>query len=182
MAFQGIDVRGTGDRLVFRVLLLDGTGAVVTTGTTNLKLYELQSDGTLKSYDFNDNTFNITALTTENQTLTHRQGNNSTTNTGLWTYALTIVSGFTVGNVYIAYVSNSNASPAIQGREWQYGNEQGDCTVTAARLNVNVEAINTDTTAADNLDAALSTANGIDVNMGQSTPGIPSADTTGEAL
>lgn len=121
MAFQGIDVRQTGDRLVFRASLKDSSGAVVSTGTTNLRLYELQNDGTLKSYDWNDNTFKTTALTTENQTMTHRTGNNATTNTGLWTYALTTLTGFTAGNIYFAQVSNSGASPTEQEREFQFG-------------------------------------------------------------
>ena len=182
MATQGIDVRQTSGQIVFRVLLVDNAGAIVTTGTTNLKLYKLQDDGTLHSYDWDDNTFKATALTTENQTMTHRQGNNSTTDTGLWTYALTTVSGFTVGNVYIAYASNSNATPAQQAREFQFGNAQGDLTVTASHLNVNVEAVDTDTDVPTRQVAAYTTSNGVNVNMGQSTPGSPDADTTGEAL
>jgi hypothetical protein len=55
--FQGVDVRATGNQLVFRASLKDATGARLTTGTTTLALYELQSDGTFASYDFNDNTF-----------------------------------------------------------------------------------------------------------------------------
>ena len=121
MAFQGIDVRQTGDRVLFRAFLQDSAGALVTSGTTTLKLYELQNDGTLKSYDFNDNTFRTTALTTETQALTHRQGNNASTDTGLWTYALTTLSGFTAGNLYFAMVNNSGASPTDQQREFLFG-------------------------------------------------------------
>lgn len=182
MATQGIDVRQSTGRLIFRVLLLDGSGTVVTTGTTNLRIYELQDDGTLKSYDFNDNTFKTTALTTEHQTMTHRTGNNGTRNTGLWTSTLTTLTGFTAGTIYLVEVENSNASPAIQAREFQFGNAEGDLTVTSARMNVNVEAINNDAAVDGRLAAALTTSSGIDINMGQSTPGSPSADTTGEAL
>ena len=121
MAFQGIDVRQTGDRIVFRASLKDSAGAVVSSGTTNLRLYELQNDGTLHSYDWNDNTFKATALTTENQAMTHRQGNNSTTDTGIWTHALTTLTGFTAGNIYFAQVTNSGASPTEQEREFQFG-------------------------------------------------------------
>lgn len=181
MATQGIDVRQTANRLVFRVLLVDSDGAIVTTGTTNLKLYELQDDGTLHSYDWDDDTFKATALTTEDQAMTHRQGDNSTTDTGIWTYALTTVSGFTAGNVYIAYASNSNATPAQQGREFQFGNAQGDLTVTAARLNTNVEAMDTDTDVPARVVAAFTTSNGVDINLGQDT-GSPGADTVGEGL
>lgn len=182
MAFQGIDIRGTGDRLLFRALLLASDGTFITGSTTNLKLYELQSDGTVKSYDWNDNTFKTTALTTANQAMTHRIGNNSTTDTGLWTFALTTLTGFTVGNIYFASVNNSTATPANQVREFQYGNGEGDLTVTAARLNVNIKAIDDGTTEAARLEAALTTSAGIDINMGQATPGSPTANTTGEGL
>lgn len=121
MAFQGIDLRQTGDRLVFRASLKDTDGAVVASGTTNLRLYEVQSDGSLKSYDWNDNTFKTGALTTEHLALTHRPGNNSTTNTGIWTGTLTTLTGFTAGNLYIAQVSNTGASPPQQEREFQFG-------------------------------------------------------------
>lgn len=121
MSFRGVDIRETGDRLLFRALLQDSAGAIVTSGTTSLRLYELQSDGTLKSYDFNDNTFKTGALTTETASMTHRTGNNSTTNTGIFTYALTTLSGFTAGNIYIAHVTNTGAAPAVQAREFQFG-------------------------------------------------------------
>ena len=121
MAFRGIDVRETIDRLLFRALLQDSDGALLTSGTTTLKLYELQDDGTLESYDFNDNTFKTGALTTETLAMTHRQGNNSTTNTGLWTANLTTLTGFTPGNIYFAMVNNTGAFPVDQQREFQFG-------------------------------------------------------------
>jgi hypothetical protein len=127
--YKGIDVRQSGSRLIFRASLKDSAGAKVTTGTTSLYLYELQDDGTLKSYDFNDNTFKTTALTTETASMTHRTGNNATTNTGIWTYALTTVSGVTLGAVYFAVVSNTGASPPQQEREFQYGSLEGTISV-----------------------------------------------------
>ncbi len=126
MSFRGIDVRETTDRLVFRNFLQDTAGALVTSGTTSLSLYELQSDGTLKSYDFNDNTFKSTALTTPTAAMTHRTGNNSTVNTGVFTYALTTLTGFTRGNVYFANVNNTGANPTDQMREFQFGDMEGD--------------------------------------------------------
>ena len=119
--YSGIDVRQVGNRLLFDGFLQDSAGAILATGTTTLYLYELQDDGTLKSYDFNDNTFKTTALTTETQAMTHRTGNNSTTNTGVWTVALTTLTGFTVGAVYYARVKNTGASPTDQIRKFQYG-------------------------------------------------------------
>lgn len=129
--FKGIDVLQTGTAIVFKASLKDSGGAKVTGGTTSLYLFEVQSDGTLKSYDWNDNTFKTTALTTASASMTHRTGNNGTYATGVWTYALATLTGFTVGAVYIAQVSNSGASPTEQERELQYGSEQGDAVVTA---------------------------------------------------
>ena len=182
---QGIDVRKSSGQLVFRVLLQTTGGALVTSGTTTLKLYELQDDGDLLSYDFDDDTFKSGALTTEDApgNMVHQQGNNNSTDTGIWTYDLATLTGFTEGGVYYALANNSNATPTDQVREFQFGGAQGDLTVTTTRLNVNVNAISEGTTEADRLEAALTTANGIDLNMGQSLPAAPgTADTTGEAL
>lgn len=154
MAFKGIDIRQTSDRLVFRSLLQDSTGALLTTGTSTVKLYELQSDGTLKSYDFNDNTFKTTALTTETLAMTHRTGNNATTNTGVWTAILTTLTGFSEGNLYFAMVNNTAASPRDQQREFQFGSVEGDLTVSVAgNLDTNIAEVSDDATAADNLEA-----------------------------
>lgn len=182
MAYAGIDVRATGDRIIFDAFLVDSAGSEVSTGTSNLRIYRLDSTGVLSSYDFNDNTFKTTALTTETQTMTHRTGNNGTHNTGVWTFALTTVTGFAVGDVCYAKVTNTNALPNSQFRKFQYGNAEGDLTVTSGRLNINVVAANNDANAGTRLAAALTTSSGIDVNMGQLTPGSPTADTTGEAL
>ncbi len=131
LAAKGIDVRQTGNELVFRVSLKDSAGTAVISGTTSLFLYELQNDGSLKSYDFNDHTFKTTALTTPSVSMTHRQGNNASTNTGIWTYALSTVTGFTVGGIYISITSNILCSPPQREREFQYGGDQGDLLVTA---------------------------------------------------
>lgn len=129
--FKGIDIVQSGSQIVFRVSLKDSSGAKLTTGTTTLTLYELQSDGTLASYDFSSNTFKTTALTTATLALTHRTGNNGTTNTGLWTVALATLTGFTVGGIYIAQVNNTGAAPPDQEREFQYAGVEGDVVVTA---------------------------------------------------
>lgn len=132
MAFRGVDIRTSGDRVLFRVSLKDSAGAKITTGTATLRVFELQSDGSLKSCDFNDNTFKTTALTTATVNMSHQTGNNSTYDTGIWTYSLTTVSGFTRGSIYLALVSHASASPAEQEREFQYGEGEGDFTVTSA--------------------------------------------------
>lgn len=158
MGFKGVNVRQTGDRILFRESIKDSSGSIVTTGTTTLRIYELQSDGTLKSYDFNDNTFKTTALTTATASMTHRQGNNSTVNTGIWTYALTTVTGFTAGNIYISSVNNTAATPPSIEREFQYGSFESDMVLTAGATGIgyiqsDVIEIASNTTAATNLGA-----------------------------
>jgi hypothetical protein len=129
--FKGVDVRQTGNQIIFDAFLQDSTGTIVTSGTTVAYIYEVQSDGTLKSYDWNDNTFKTTALTTETQALTHRTGNNSTTNTGYWSYALATLSGFTAGGIYLIRVNNASANPPDIMRKFQYGSAEGDLVTTA---------------------------------------------------
>lgn len=129
--FKGIDVRQTGTEILFRASLKDATGAKVTSGTTTLMLYEYQSDGTINSYDFNDNTFKSTALTTATLALTHRKGNNGTQDTGVWTATLATLTGFTVGALYLVQINNTGASPTDQEREFQFGSAQGDLVTTA---------------------------------------------------
>lgn len=131
MSFSGIDVRQTSDRIIFRASLKDSSNAKLATGTTTLRLFELQSDGTYKSYDFNDNTFKTGLLTTATASMTHRTGNNASYNTGVWTYALipsvgVNLAGFTLGSIYMAQVTNTSAVPPDQEREFQYGGIEGD--------------------------------------------------------
>lgn len=131
MGAKGIFFRQTGDRIIFRESLKDSSGVGVTSGTTSLRIWELQTDATLKQYDFNDNTFKTSALTTATASMTHQTSNNSTYNTGIWTYNLTTVTGFTIGNVYIYSVNNTTATPPIIEREFQYGGFEGDFLVSA---------------------------------------------------
>ena len=140
MAYRGIDVREGSDRLIFRASLKDSDGARVVSGTTNLRLGKLHSDGTLLSYDFSDNTFKAGALTTAVVAMTHQTLNNATVNTGLWTYALTTLTGFAAGDVIVAIVENSGALPAEQEREFQFGsgvlavNDDGAAIPTAEEI------------------------------------------------
>lgn len=156
MGAKGIIVRQTGDRVIFRESLKDSSGSQITSGPTLLRIFEMQTDGSLKEYDFNDNTFKTATLTSSSATMAHQVTNNRTYNTGLWTYALTTVSGFTTGNIYIYSVNNVNATPPIIEREFQYGSAEGDLLVTAgatgqAYLQDNVVQIAGSTTAGTNL-------------------------------
>ncbi len=130
LGIKGIDVRQSGTALVFRASLKDSAGSILATGTTTFFIDEIQSDGTIKSYDFNDNTFKTTALTTPTLAGTHRPRNNAGTNTGFWTAALSTLTGFTVGAVYVVYCNNTGASPPQQEREFQYGSIDGDLAIT----------------------------------------------------
>lgn len=132
--FKGINVRQTtGSTLLFDCLLQDAAGELVTTGTTTLYLYELQSDGTIKTFDFSNNIFTSGSVVGETRSMTHRTGNNGTTNTGIWT---TIVSGssaftaFTDGAMYYARTKSASAIPADQVTKFQFGGFEGDTTLS----------------------------------------------------
>ena len=130
--FKGIDVKQTGTALVFDVLLQSGTGSLVTTGTTTLSICELQSDGTLKTFDFNGSgSFVTTAPTTATVNMTHQTYSNGSIGSGVWTYALTNLTAFTIGAVYYYMTINSGATPTNQVRKFQYGGAEGDLAVTS---------------------------------------------------
>jgi hypothetical protein len=132
---RGVFIYQAGKTVVVRASLKDIDGVRVTAGTIRLRLFEVQDDGTLLSFDFSDNTFKTSALTTASAAMTHRQGNNNTYNTGLWTYALATVTGFTAGATYVAQISDESgtptASPLDQEHEFQYGATDGDPTYMA---------------------------------------------------
>jgi hypothetical protein len=133
---KGIDVRQSGTALVFRAFLQTSAGALVTSGTTNLYIMELQSDGSILTYDFSSNTFKSTGVTTEFLGMNYKKSNNGTTDTGLWTAALATLTGFTVGAIYIVRINNAGASPTDQMREFQFGSDQGDLITTAVSTGV----------------------------------------------
>jgi len=121
VAKDGIDIRVTDETMVFTCSLKMPTGALLTSGTTNVYLLELQDDGTVKTYDWSDNTFKSTAPTTKKTTATHRQADNDTLDTGLWTVALSTLTGFTVGGRYIVLIDNTNAAERFVARQFVYG-------------------------------------------------------------
>jgi len=132
--FKGVDVRQSGNQLVCRAFQLDAAGAVVTSGTTSLSYLELQSDGTVKTYDFTSNTFKTSGMTSSASvaSMTHRTrltDADAAVNLGIWTHALSTLSGFTTGGIYFAVVVNSSASPIQQVREFQYGSAEGNLVV-----------------------------------------------------
>ena len=160
---KGVDVRQTSTRLMFRVLVQDSAGAIVTTGTVLLRLLEAQSDGTYKTYDWADNTFKTTTVGTETASMVHRTANNGATSTGLWTYVLTTLTGFTIGAIYKSHITSSLGSPAVQVREWQFGSEQGDVVIETDGL-VDVQGIKVGPTGSGTAQTAK--------DLGISLPGI----------
>lgn len=127
---RGIFVVQSGKTLVFQASLKDDTGTAVTSGTINLRLYEVQSDGTLLGYSFSGgdaNTF-VTNPSDPSDAMTHQQVNS--VNSGIWTSILSTVTGFTSGNRYIAQIRDDSGTPTTapvwQEYAWQYGSVDGD--------------------------------------------------------
>jgi len=147
IAPKGIDVRqttiGGAGALVFRASLKNSAGTKVTTGTINLFLYQLMADGTLQQYDFHAgyNTFSAAAPNTASAAMNYQKPNGQ--DSGIWTYALTTLTGFTQGGIYIAQVSDQSGTPTAvpvdQEREFQYGGQQSDqATTVSGSPSVNV--------------------------------------------
>jgi hypothetical protein len=99
---------------------------MVTSGTTELRLYRINDDGTLDVYDWTTNDFVAPGAGTpdDETTMTHRVRRDSSdadVNTGVWTAVLTTLTNFTYGHVYIQQVTNTAAMPPSQEREFQFG-------------------------------------------------------------
>ena len=133
MTTRGIDIRQNSDRIIFRVSLKDIDGAKVVSGTTELRVYRVNDDGTLDVLDWT--TFGFVApgsgTPDDETTMTHRVRRDSggtDENTGIWTAVLSTLTNFTVNQVYIAQVTNSGAFPESQEREFQFGGAVDDYT------------------------------------------------------
>lgn len=161
VGFKGVDSRQSG-MLLLVASLKDSNGADVTSGSATVELYEVLTDGSFKSFDFADNTFKTTTLTTATQALTHQAGNGGATSTGVWTFMQTQVSGFTRGAVYLQKVRHAGASPPCQERYFVYGDAEGDLSVSSDGLaladvrRINAQAANA--SAAVNFSAYVGTA------------------------
>lgn len=160
---EGIDNITPGVALPIVEVLQDSAGEPVATGTTSLAIYEVRDDGSLYSFDWSDNTFRATSLTTETASLTHRTGNGGATDTGVWTYVLstTQLAGFTEGRKYLIRVTNSGASPPTLVRMFGYGEApQADAVkvagsaTAATNLKQSALAIATGTVEADGSNTA----------------------------
>lgn len=187
MSTQGIDIRQTTGQILFRVSLKDQFGDKITSGTTELRVYRLEDDGTLDVYDWTTNDFVAPGGGTpdDETTMTHRQRRDSTgadVDTGIWTTVLSTLTNWTVGQVYIAQVTHSSASPESQEREFQFGGADGDMTVTAGNLEADAVAISGDSTAADNLEVVYDGVEGFaGAYAGPRGPGVYYNDAAGNA-
>ena len=131
MATSGINIVQTADRIVFRALLQGLAGAIVTSGTTEVRILRLNDDGSLAVYDWTADQFVACGAGTpdDEQTMTHQQRRDSSgadVDTGVWTRVLTALTAFTKGQVYLVEVTNPNALPTVQMREMQFGGAEGD--------------------------------------------------------
>lgn len=191
-AYRGIDVRDIDTGMIFRAFLIDSTGAMVTAGTAYLSLFELQTDGTLKTFDWaagaGQYTFKAAGLNAGGHqvAMTHRTGiqtGDAALNTGLWTVALTTLTGFTAGRTYIFSVYHASASPTTQGRQFQAGGGiQSDVAfwIGTAPLALSSQQVQAVVPITQKVDVETIKAKGVTVDSGGTT--FPaSVAATGEA-
>lgn len=170
----GIDVlKSASGALTFEEQLTDSTGTIITSGGVALRLVEVQNDGTFKQYDFSDNTFKTGALTTATAAMTKRLLDNGVLECGVYEYALTMLTGFTVGAKYLQFVSHASL-PRILPRKFQYGGSEGDSMVQTGDSFARIGTSGAGLTAVGdarlaNLDATVSSRNA-------TTPPTPAAN------
>jgi hypothetical protein len=130
--FSGIDYRQSGTALVLREALQLADGSAAVSGTATVRLFEVQSDGTYKTFDFTNHTFTAGAVSgSDTATMTHQQGSNGSFDMGTWTYPIASLGGFTRGATYLQFSRHDSSDAPTIAREWVYGGP-GDLTVTSA--------------------------------------------------
>jgi hypothetical protein len=167
LASRGIDVRQTGQPLLFDAAFINATtGAPVTAGTATAQLFECQSDGTLKPFDFSLSppVFLATGATPATATiaLTSQGTGSGPTLVGIWSGVLANVTGLTAGGIYYMTFNVPAGAAPYAPRKIQYGLAEGDISVTTAGLitDINSASVNTKVTAI-NSAVILSQVNGI---------------------
>lgn len=126
---KGIDVRQTGTALLLRASLKTPAGTKLTVGPTTLQLARLSVVGVTvvaEGFDFADNTFKTTLRTTPTLAMNPVLLDAGGYGMGVWTAQLSALNAFAPGDIILAQVSNLNAFPVDQEREFQYGGDQGD--------------------------------------------------------
>lgn len=96
---------------------------------------------------------------------------NSTSSPGLYRVDWPDAAFATGAEGVILVVTGSGLHPAVE-----------DIKLTDSTPAVDAVSISGSSTAAERLEASLTTSNGININMAQSNPGTPTADTIGDAL
>jgi hypothetical protein len=124
---RGMQIFRSADTSLFiRAVLFDGADVKITAGVTSLRIWHVvPTTGALETYDFNDNLFKALAITTATVAMTHRQAENSTYDTGVWTYRHTTLTDFDVGDKYVFEISHASL-PRPVTTEYQYGDTEGD--------------------------------------------------------
>lgn len=124
---RGINIIKQSDTsILFYASLSDVSNAKITSGTTSLRMWHfVPSTGALETYDFNDVTFKTGAITTNTAAMTHRTTENSTYDTGIWSYRHSDLTGFTSGDKYVVEISHANLPRSIN-MIFQYGGSEGN--------------------------------------------------------
>ena len=148
---KGIDVIqttvGGATEIVFRASLKTSAGLEVTEASNiNLRIFAVGDSSPWTQFDFATWAFSTSAPSIAYIPMTLVSAPDSS-NTGLYFYKLTTLTGFTNGGTYVAKVTDANVSPAAmpvsQEREFQFGSAQGDLVVTSAgNLEVDVRTTN----------------------------------------
>lgn len=158
---RGMDIKRSNDgSLLFNVALFDASGIPITTAANLNILHFVPTTGDIETYDFTDNTFKTTAVTTFNQAMTHEQADNNTVDTGIHRHRHATLTGFTIGDKYVGRVTHADL-PAPVIVEFQYGDLEGDDALAlgglirerelaqagaagSITLNTNADAVNDD--------------------------------------
>jgi hypothetical protein len=138
-AQRGVDVRQAGPLLFDASFVSSSTGAPVTTGSASAQLFEVQSDGSLKAFDFSTNLFIVAGSNPVTATiaLTQQATGSGATASGYWSAVLSTTTALTPGGIYlITYTVPAGAAPYAM-RKIQFGLAEGDISVdTLGRIDV----------------------------------------------
>lgn len=123
LASQGIDILATDGVRVHEFAWVDSSSNPVTTGTATYKIAEVQSDGTLKYFEFDAgiNQYTFIVGGTDSASLTHAGD-------GIWTAVVPSLTGFSEKGTYILIATHS--VQGTQYRKFQHGGAHGDMQVT----------------------------------------------------
>lgn len=129
MESRGMNIIKSGDTsILFRAVLLDASGNPITGSPTaaNLNIFHFTpSTGDIETFDFDDDTFKTTAVTTFNQATTHETADNGTVDTGIHQFRQTTLTDFDAEEKYVGRFTHPDL-PAPVFVEFQYGGHEGD--------------------------------------------------------